>query len=74
MVLEQDQTDRAVLTLLSLAPSFDLGGLEELNWDAIDRIQKDDLLSGSDDHEMSIVFTDEDLMEAERLLDQLLST
>jgi hypothetical protein len=70
MVLEQDNADRAVLALLSLAPPDNLGTPQEVDWDAIERIRKNDLLGEAE----SFGFTDEDLIEAESLLDQLFSS
>lgn len=73
MSLDTDKIDRAVLALLCL-------GLHDVNrawkgfdWEAMDRLHAKGFISEPRGKAKSVVFTEEGLREAERLLQELFS-
>ena len=71
MKLDSDKIDRAVLALLALGLHDGQRAWKGFDWDAMRRLHERGYISDPVGKAKSIVFTDEGLAEAERLLEEL---
>lgn len=73
MKLDGDKIDEAVLALLLLGLHDDSRAWKGFDWDSMNRLHEDGYISDPRGKAKSIVFTEEGLQQAERLLEQLFS-
>jgi len=71
MKLNTDKIDRAVLALLVLGLHEDNRAWKGFDWDAMERLHKKGYISDPVAKAKSVVFTEQGLQEAERLLAEL---
>jgi hypothetical protein len=71
MKLDAEKIDRAVLALLYLGLHDDQRAWKGFDWDAMNRLHEKGFISDPVGKAKSVVFTDEGLAEAERLLEEL---
>ena len=70
MNLDNDKIDRAVLALLYLGLHDEARAWKGFDWDALDRLFKKGFISNPRGKAKSVVFTEEGLDEAQRLLEE----
>lgn len=70
-MLDDDKIDQAVLALLYLGLHDGARAWKGFDWEALNRLHEKGFISNPRGKAESIVFTEEGLMEARRLLDQL---
>lgn len=73
MKLDGDKIDEAVLALLLLGLHDGSRAWKGFDWDSMNRLHEDGYISDPRGKAKSIVFTEEGLQQAERLLEQLFS-
>jgi hypothetical protein len=73
MTLDDEKIDRAVLALLYLGIHDGARAWKGFNWDAMNRLHKKGFITDPRGKAMSVVFTEEGLAEARRLLEELFS-
>ena len=71
MTLDNNKIDNAVLALLALGLHDGARAWKGFDWDSLHRLHQKGLISDPVGKAKSIVFTDEGLREAERLLEEL---
>lgn len=71
MKLDAEKIDRAVLALLYLGLHEDQRAWKGFDWDAMNRLHEKGFISDPVGKAKSVVFTDEGLEEARRLLEEL---
>jgi hypothetical protein len=69
--LDEDKIDRAVLALLYLGLHDDERAWKGFDWDAMNRLHEKGLISDPVGKAKSVVFTDEGLLQARKLLEEL---
>lgn len=74
MTLDAEKIDRAVLALLYLGLHEGRRAWKGFDWDALNRLHEKGFISDPGGKAKSVVFTEEGLREANRLLDELFST
>ena len=72
-MLDDDKIDRAVLALLYLGLHDGVRAWKGFDWEAMNRLHERGFISNPRGKAKSIVFTEEGLLEARRLLDELFS-
>jgi len=73
MALDNDRIDEAVLALLLLGIHDGARAWKGFDWDAMNRLHDKGFISDPRGKAKSVVFTEEGLVEAERLLEELFS-
>jgi hypothetical protein len=73
MTPDKDKIDRAVLALLCLGLHDGDRAWKGFDWDAMNRLHEKGFISDPRGKAKSVVFTEEGLMEARRLLAELFS-
>ena len=73
MELDKDKIDEAVLALLLLGIHDGARAWKGFDWDAMNRLHDKGFISDPRGKAKSVVFTEEGLVEAERLLEELFS-
>lgn len=73
MDLDEDKIDRAILALLYLGLHEERRAWKGFDWDALNRLHEKGYISNPVGKAKSIVFTDEGMTEAKRLLKELFS-
>ncbi|MDP2859911.1 MAG: DUF6429 family protein [Bacillota bacterium] len=73
MALDEHKIDRAVLALLSLGLHEKVRAWKGFDWEAMNRLHQRGLISDPRGKAKSVVFTEEGLREARRLLEELFS-
>lgn len=71
MTLDTDKIDQAVLALLLLGRHDGYRAWKGFDWGAMDRLHEKGFISDPRGKAKSVVFTEEGLNEAERLLEKL---
>jgi len=71
MTLDEDKIDRAVLALLYLGLHEEQRAWKGFDWEAMNRLHEKGYISDPVGKAKSVVFTDEGLAEARRLLGEL---
>ena len=71
MELDDDKIDRAVLALLYLGLHDGARAWKGFDWDALNRLHERGFISNPRGKAKSVVFTEEGLSEARRLLEEL---
>ena len=71
MDIDEDKVDRAVLALLYLGLHEEYRAWKGFDWDAMNRLHEKGLISDPVGKAKSVVFTEEGLSEARRLLGEL---
>lgn len=71
MTLDTDKIDEAVLALLLLGRHEGYRAWKGFDWEAMDRLHEKGFISDPRGKAKSVVFTEEGLNEAERLLEKL---
>ena len=71
MELDDDKIDRAVLALLYLGLHDGARAWKGFDWDALNRLHERGFISNPRGRAKSVVFTEEGLSEARRLLEEL---
>jgi len=71
MTLDEDKIDRAVLALLYLGLHEEQRAWKGFDWDAMNRLHEKGYISDPVGKAKSVVFTEEGLAEARRLLEEL---
>lgn len=74
MTLDDDKIDRAVLALLFLGIHDGTRAWKGFDWDAMNRLHEKGFITDPRGKAKSIVFTEEGLAEARKLLEELFST
>ena len=72
-MLDDDKIDQAVLALLYLGLHDGARAWKGFDWDALNRLHEKGFISNPRGKAKSVVFTEEGLLEARRLLEQLFS-
>lgn len=72
-MLDEDKIDRAVLALLYLGLHDEVRAWKGFDWEALNRLHEKGFISNPRGKAKSIVFTEEGLLEACRLLEELFS-
>ena len=73
MTLDDEKIDRAVLALLYLGIQDGARAWKGFDWDAMNRLHEKGFITDPRRKAMSVVFTEEGLAEARRLLEELFS-
>jgi Domain of unknown function (DUF6429) len=73
MHLDDDKIDEAVLALLLLGRHDGDRAWKGFDWDAMNRLHEKGFISDPRGKAKSVAFTEEGLIEAERLLEQMFS-
>ena len=73
MTLDDDKIDRAVLALLYLGIHDGARARKGFDWDAMNRLHEKGFISDPRGKAKSVVFTEEGLAEARKLLEELFS-
>lgn len=73
MELDDDKIDRAVLALLYLGIHDGARAWKGFDWDSLNRLHEQGFISNPRGKAKSVVFTEEGLSEARRLLEELFS-
>jgi hypothetical protein len=73
MKLDDDKIDRAVLALLYLGLHDGARAWKGFDWDALNRLHEQGFISNPRGKAKSVLFTEEGLVEARRLLKELFS-
>jgi len=73
MTLDKDKIDRAILALLYLGLHDVDRAWKGFDWDAMNRLHEKGFISDPRGKAKSVVFTEEGLIEARRLLEELFS-
>ena len=73
MTLDDDKIDRAVLALLYLGVHDGARAWKGFDWDAMNRLHEKGLITDPRGKAKSVVFTEEGLVEARKLLEKLFS-
>ncbi len=73
MVLDEEKIDQAVLALLSLGLHEGARAWKGFDWEAMNRLHEKGFISDPRSKAKSVVFTEEGLAEARRLLEHLFS-
>jgi len=73
MALDNDKIDEAVLALLLLGMHDGTRAWKGFDWDAMNRLHEKGFISDPRGKAKSVVFTEEGLVEAQRLLEKLFS-
>ena len=73
MTLDDDKIDRAVLALLYLGIHDGARAWKGFDWDAMNRLHEKGFISDPRGKAKSVVFTEEGLAEARKLLEELFS-
>ena len=71
MELDDDKIDRAVLALLYLGLHDGARAWKGFDWDALNRLHERGFISNPRGKAKSVVFTEEGLSEARRLIEEL---
>jgi Domain of unknown function (DUF6429) len=71
MTLDNDKIDEAVLALLLLGRHDGARAWKGFDWDAMNRLHEKGFISDPRGKAKSVVFTEEGLIEAERLLKKM---
>jgi len=71
MTLDDDKIDEAVLALLLLGRHDGARAWKGFDWDALNRLHEKGFISDPRGKAKSVVFTDEGITEAERLLKKM---
>ncbi|SEJ52280.1 hypothetical protein SAMN04244572_04816 [Azotobacter beijerinckii] len=71
MDIDEDKVDQAALALLYLTLHDGSRAWKGLDWDALERLHRKGLISNPVGKARSVVFSEEGLLEAERLCRQL---
>jgi hypothetical protein len=74
MELDQDKIDDVVLALLYLGLHDGARAWKSFDWDAMDRLHAKGYISNPQSKAKSVVFTEDGLERAERLLEALFGT
>jgi hypothetical protein len=74
MDLDTDKIDRAVLALLYLGLHDEVRAWKGFDWDALNRLYEKGFIGNPRGKAKSVVFTEEGLNEAQRLLEENFST
>ena len=73
MTLDENKIERAVLALLYLGLHDGVRAWKGFDWDAMNRLHEKGFISDPRGRAKSVVFTEEGLAEARRLLEELFS-
>ena len=73
MTLDDDKIDRAVLALLYLGIHDGARAWKGFDWDAMNRLHEKGFITDPRGKAKSVVFTEEGLAEARKLLEELFS-
>ena len=73
-MLDEDKIDRAVLALLFLGLHDEVRAWKGFDWEALNRLHEKGFISNPRGKAKSIVFTEEGLLEARQLLEELFSS
>ena len=73
MTLDENKIDRAVLALLYLGLHDGARAWKGFDWDAMNRLHEKGFISDPRGRAKSVVFTEEGLAEARKLLEELFS-
>ena len=73
MTLDTDKVDRAVLALLYLGLHDGYRAWKGFDWESMDRLHEKGFISDPRGRAKSVVFTEDGLEEARRLLEELFS-
>lgn len=74
MTLDDDKIDRAVLALLYLGIHNGARAWKGFDWDAMNRLHEKGFITDPSGKAKSVVFTEEGLSEARKLLEELFSS
>ncbi len=74
MTLDDDKIDRAVLALLFLGIHDGSRAWKGFDWDAMNRLHEKGFITDPRGKAKSVVFTEEGLAEARKLVEELFST
>jgi len=74
MRLDEEKIDRAVLALLALGLHEGNRAWKGFDWDAMNRLHQKGYISDPVGKAKSVVFTEQGMREAERLLEELFGT
>jgi len=74
MNLDDDKIDRAVLALLYLGLHDEVRAWKGFDWESLNRLHEKGFISNPRGKAKSIVFTEEGLTEARRLLEEMFSS
>jgi hypothetical protein len=72
--LDEEKVDKAVLALLYLGLHEERRAWKGFDWDAMNRLHEKGYISNPVGKAKSVVFTDDGLAEATRLLEELFTT
>ena len=73
MTLDDDKIDRAVLALLYLGVHDGARAWKGFDWDAMNRLHEKGFITDPRGKAKSVMFTEEGLVEARKLLEELFS-
>jgi hypothetical protein len=73
MTLDTEKVDRAVLALLYLGLHDGIRAWKGFDWESMDRLHEKGFISDPRGKTKSVVFTEDGLLEARRLLEELFS-
>ena len=71
MDIDNDRIDEAVRALLYLGLHDEFRAWKGFDWDAMDRLYEKGFISNPMDKAKSVVFSEEDLAESERLFEKM---
>jgi len=74
MTLDTEKVDRAVLALLYLGLHDGIRAWKGFDWESMNRLHEKGFISNPRGKTKSVVFTDDGLLEARRLLEELFSS
>jgi len=74
MNLDDDKIDRAVLALLYLGLHDEVRAWKGFDWESLNRLHEKGFISNPRGKAKSVVFTEEGLTEARRLLEKMFSS
>ena len=74
MTLDTEKVDRAVLALLYLGLHDGIRAWKGFDWESMNRLHEKGFISDPRGKTKSVVFTDDGLLEARRLLEELFSS
>ncbi len=74
MNLDNDKIDRAVLALLYLGLHDEVRAWKGFDWESLNRLYEKGFISNPRGKAKSVVFTEEGLTEAHRLLEEMFSS
>ncbi len=74
MNLDDDKIDRAILALLYLGLHDEVRAWKGFDWESLNRLHEKGFISNPRGKAKSVVFTEEGLTEARRLLEEMFSS